>query len=452
MARKKNASFVGVPLRDVARDASIYSRTIDNAAGDLQLLYDRVTGENAHTVGELITHKGSGNGSPINIPIGAQSINRNLRVAGAGSSGLDHYIITIPIFVPNNTQADYKLDVDVDTFDDEELFCESRSTSWALNFTDVGQVLRPERGDTTTVRFHLTLGSGWQYLAVRRRLFLDEEDTRAFLRGWRLYPWYFSEQTTNGLAIPGSAAAGNDYPSLSSLTPTVAADNTVDTAMTAPNSPLDPWVLTRLNRMAGALWEYLTGAPVPGNNTITLATTRDHNRSVFSAEPLVELPMVSVALSAFAVQCVTVKTNYLGTLSTSNPIQGPIDFVRYPQTTTSGGSPVVHIVSQNELWFPSFATGASSTLAARVLILDYSTGGIGGNWQARFVIGGVTSSWVTFAVIAGTNLYAASFSALNFTASAANQVRLEIQNTSGSASIAGQEIIVLGYSLAFTPP
>ena len=63
---------------------------------------------------------------------GRQSMRPALRVAGAGSSGLDHYIVTIPIFVPNNTQADYKLDVDVDTFDDEELFCESRSTSWAL--------------------------------------------------------------------------------------------------------------------------------------------------------------------------------------------------------------------------------------------------------------------------------------------------------------------------------
>ena len=30
-------------------------------------------------------------------------------------------------------------------------------------------------------------------------------------------------------------------------------------------------------------------------------------------------------------------------------------------------------------------------------------------------------------------------------------LRLEIQNTSGSASISGQEIVVLGYALAFTP-
>lgn len=452
MARKKNASFVGVPLRDVARDASIYARTIDNTAGDFQLLYDRVTGENSHTVGELITHKGSGNGCPINIPLGAQCINRNLRVAGAGLSGLEHYILIIPVFVPNNSQGEYKLDVDVDTYDDEELLCESQTTLWALSSTATGQVLRAERGDATTVRFHLTLGGGWQYIGVRRRLFLDEEDTRAFLRGWRFYPWWFSEQTTNGISIPGSASAGNDFPSLSSLTPSVAADNTIDTAMTAANSPLDPWVLTRLNRMVGAFWEYLTGSPVSGNNTIALATTRDHNRSVFTSEPLLELPMVSVALSALAVEAVTIKSGYLGTLSTSSPTQGPIDFVRYPQTTTSGGLPVVHIVSQGELWFPPFATGASSTLAGRVLIADYSAAGtIGGNWQARFFIGGSTSAWVTFSNIAGTRLYEASFSALNFTAAGANQMRMEIQNTSGSATITGQEIIVLGYSLAFTP-
>lgn len=452
MARKKNTSFVGSSVRDIARDASIYARVIDNAAGDLQLLYDRVTGENAHTAGELITHKGSGNGCPINIPHGSQMINRNLRLAGAGSSGQEYYIIIIPVFVPNNNQTLYKFDVDVDTYDDEQTICEVRSSTWALDSSDPGEVITPERGNATTVRYHLTLGAGWRFLAVKRKLYFDEVDTRALLSGWRLYPWYLSTQLTNGIDVPGSSAAGNPYPSLSTLTPTVAAQNTIDTAMTAANSPLDPWVLTRLNRMIGAMWEYLTGSPTPGNNTITLSTTRNHNRANFTAEPLIELPIVSVALSSLAVEAVTVKSSFLGALSTSDPVQGPIDFVRYPQTTTSGGSPVVHIVSQNELWFPSFPTGGSSTLAGRVIIADYSAAGtIGGNWQARFVIGAATSAWVTFAVIGSTRLFQASFSALNFAASGANQVRLEIQNTSGSASITGQEIIVLGYSLAFTP-
>lgn len=449
MARKKNSAFVGSPIVDVVRDASIYARTIDNAAGDLQLLYDRVTGENSHTSTELINHKGAGNGCPMNIPAGAQTIKRALRLVGLATEE-DYYILTIPVFIPTN-QTEWIFDVDVDTYDEDEVRCEVRSTSWSILSSIVGT--RIKREDRITLRFRVTLGAGWQYLAVKRKLYLDDKDGFSFLTGWRLFPQWLTQQMSNGLSMPTSAAAGNNAASLSTLTPSVAADNTIDAQMTAANSPLDPWVLTRLNRMIGAMWEYLTGAPVPGNNTITLSTTRDHSRTSFTAEPLLELPMVSVGLSAMSTDSVGIKSSYIGTLSTASPVVGPIDFVRYPMTTTSGGSPVVHVITRNELMFPSFnGVAGSSSLAARVLILDYNTGGIGVNWQARLVIGTATSSWVTFANIAGTNLYSASFSSLGITLSGgANQVRLEIQNTSGSASITGQEIIVLGYSLAYTP-
>jgi hypothetical protein len=451
VARRKNSSFVGASVRDVARDASIYSRVVDNAAGDLQLLYDRLTGENGHTAAELLDHSGGGNGAAISIPLGAQTIRRSLRLAGAGANGTPYYIIVIPVFVPDNGEGLFRFDVDVDTFDDEPLDCEVRTTTWTLDATAPGSI--EERvGPTATIRFTLDLAPGWKYLAVRRRLWVDEEDTRAFLLGWRLYPFYFTSQLSNGLAIPGSTTSGNPFPSLGTLTPTVAGDNVIDDAMTAPNSPLDPWVLTRLNRMIGALWEYVTGAPVPGNNVTSLGTTRNHNRANFTAEPRIELPIASVALSALAVEAVTQKSNFIGTLSTSDPIEGPVDFVRYPQTTTSGGSPVVHVVTRNEIWLPPFETGASSTLAARVLIADYSAGGaIGGNWQARFSFGAATSSWVTFTQIGSFRLWVATFSALDYTAGSPNILRLEIQNTSGSASISGQEIVVLSYALAFTP-
>lgn len=450
MARKKNASFVGSPVVDVARDASIYSRTIDNAAGDLQLLYDRITGENAHAAGELITHKGSGNGCPMYIPL-SQAIGRATRLAGAATE-TNYYILTIPVFIPTG-QSNWILEVDATAYDEDEFRCEVRTTAWVLDTVVSGT--QRVRDNVMTFSFPLVLVPGWQFLAIRRFLYLDDKDGFSFLSGWRLYPQILTplRGPSNGLMPPSSAAAGNSAPSLSSLTPTVAGDNVIDAQMTATNSPLDPWVLTRMNRMIGALWEYLTGAPVPGNNTVTNGSLRNHNRATFTTEPLLEFPMVSVALSAMRVASVTVKADYLGTLSTSDPVEGPIDFVRYPQTTTSGGSPVVHTITGNDLWFPPFEnTAGSSTLAGRVLILDYNTGGIGGNWQARFNLGGAVSSWVTFTAIAGTNLYMASFSSLGVTLAADNnRMRLEMQNTSGSATIAGQEIIVLGYSLAYTP-
>lgn len=441
VTRKKNSSFVGSPVVDVVRDASIFSRWIGNAAGDFQLLYDRVTGENGHSGTDTIDHSGGGRGCPIALPVVSQQIDRNLRLLGANGEE-DYLILVVPVFGAPGTQT-HIVEVDTTQYQDDQMTAEVRDASWAL-------VSDPVVGDRAlrarAMRFAVTLGQGFQYLCVKKLLRYDDVDPNGYLNGWRMWPEWLDAGASNGITIVGSAAVGNKFPARTSLAPSSVSSQVIDDAMVATDSPLDPWVLTRLNRLVNTFWEYFTGSPTPGNETTTTTTTRNHSRVAFPSEPLLKLPFVSVGLSCIKEKNVTSKSDFVGAIGAGTPTEGPIDWVRFPQTATG-----TIVVTRNELWFPPFeGTAGSSDLDGRVIICDYNTGGIGGNWQARFVIGGATSAWETFVNIAGTNLYIATLNSLGFTASARNQIRLELQNTVGGA-IAGQEIIVLGYGLAFNP-
>ena len=456
MARRKNASFVGVPVSETARDASIYSRTIDNAAGDFALVYDKITGANGHSATDTINHSGSGRGCPMRLPYPSQTINRDIMLRGAGTEA-DYYILVLPVFIPVGV-SEWNLEVDCEVHpvrvNDGSLSVDVFSTSWAQvagsfspAYVREAPPWRNGNTGTWTSAFSLTgLGTGWQYIAVKRRLLYDETDPNGYLYGWRFYPSWVGLGESNGLAMPGASATGNPYPThASTLTPTNAAADDIDAAMTADHAPLDAWVLTRLNRMLGSMWEYVTGSPIPGNNTTTMTTTRDHNRSVFAAEPLLEFPIASVALGCMRVANVTTKSDFLGTLSTSSPIEGPIDWARYPQTTAANE---VAIVSRSIMYFPTFST-ASSDLDVVVLGLDYSTAGAS-TWQARISTTGGTGAWVNFAQLGTTNLWSATITAAPFSAGVSNVVAIEVRNTAGGA-IGGRELLLLGYGLAFTP-
>ena len=133
MARRKNASFVGVPVSETARDASIYSRTIDNAAGDFALVYDKITGANGHSSTDTINHSGSGRGCPMRLPYPSQTINRDIMLRGAGVES-DYYILVLPVFIPVGV-SEWNLEVDCEVHpvrvNDGSLSVDVFSTSWA---------------------------------------------------------------------------------------------------------------------------------------------------------------------------------------------------------------------------------------------------------------------------------------------------------------------------------
>lgn len=453
MARRKNASFVGSPTGDVARDASIYSRWIDNAAGDFALVFDKITGENGEA--NTINHSGAtgDRGCPLRLPAGSQTIGRQLRLVGAATEA-EYYILVIPVFLPKTGLTEsWTLELDVNLrIANQQIECEVRSTTWALSagpFTGARNIENSGSGERYRgVTFDLTIdqtGVGaWAYIAVRCPLYLDDLDPEALIEGWRLYPKWRAAGNATGLVPNGSAVVGNVYPT-NTMTPAVMSADYIDAAMTAPDAPLDPWVLTRLNRSINAVWEYLTGNPVQGNSTTSVSVTRDNNRSSFTTEPLIDFPMCSVALGCMRVSSVTTKTDFLGTLATTAPIEGPVDWVRYPQTTAANE---VAVVSQATMRFPNFSFTASD-LDLVVLALDYSTLGAGA-WQARLSTGGGVSAWTAFTQLGTTNLWSCTISATSFAAGSENIIKLEVRNTVGGA-IGGRELLVLGYGLGFSP-
>lgn len=455
MARRKNASFVGCPTPDVARDASIYSRWIDNAAGDFALIFDKITGENGEA--NTINHSGAinGRGCPLRLPAGSQTIARELRLVGAAVEA-DFYIFVIPVFFPaTGASESWTLELDINLrIANQKFECEVFSTSWALSAGPyVGQRVVEETAIGERYRrvvFDLTVNQtgaagAWRYVAVRCPMVLDDLDPSAWFEGWRLFPSWRSNGQAAGLIANGSTVVSNPYPSVA-MTPAAMSADYIDAAMTASDAPLDPWVLTRLNRGIGTVWEYLTGSPQPNANATTVSQARDHNRSSFLTEPLLEFPICSVALGCMRVSSVTAKTDFLGTLATTSPVEGPIDWVRYPQTTAANE---VAVVSRSTAYFPPFSTTATTDLDFVVLGLDYSTGGAG-TWQARITTTGGVGAWVNFSQLSTTNLWAATITGVPFTASALNSITVEVRNTAGGA-ISGRELLLLGWSAAFAP-
>jgi hypothetical protein len=453
MARRKNSSFVGAPLGDVVRDASIYARVIDNAAGDFALVYDKITGENGEA--NTINHSGATDrGCPLRLPAGSQTIARELALYGAATEA-EFYILVIPVLFPKTGISEsWTLELDVDLrVANQQIECDVMSSTWALTSgAYVGQRVVSNVAGADRYRrvvFDLvidqTAAATWRYIAVRAPLYLTDLDPGARIEGWRLFPTWRTTSGANGLTNVGAAASGNPFPT-NTMTPSVMAGDSIDAAMTAADAPLDPWVLTRINRSINTLWEYLTGLPAPGNNSITVSQTRDHNRTSFTAEPLIEFPLCSVALGCMRVSSVTTKTDFLGTLSAASPIRGPIDWVRYPQTTAANE---VASISSASVRFPSFKDTGTTDLDIVILALDYSTAGAG-TWQARLTTGSGVSAWTAFTQLGTTNLWSCMISGNTFSGGVENLASIAVRNTTGG-SIGGRELLVLGYGYGFTP-
>lgn len=436
MARKKNASFFGSPLSETGRDSSILQRWIDNAAGDFALTFDRVTGANGHLSTATINHSGNGRGCPPSIPLANQHIGRSLILAGAGAAE-NYYIIVVPIFVPNGTQS-YVLEVEQGGSNvGQEIFAEIRDASWAQLITPQPGALFDQETGGGYHRWYLSLGAGWQYLVVSRALYPDPEIDN--LISWRLYADTPGAGESNGLDMPTSTAAGSPFAALATMTP--ATVEVIDAGQVADARPLDAWVLTRLNRQINTFWEYLTGGKVPGNNATQCSTTRDLNQGTWTAEPSIDFPVACVALG-----CVpeSAPKTFLGTLGTSAPIVGPIDWTRYPQTqplTTA------RPISRVRFYCPPFNT-TTSLLKCEAIFFAYN-GEVLSNWQARVLTGaGTSSAWATLAQIGSSNFWRATMTAVPFVAGGVEIFQLEMQSTVAATPI-DKEVLVLGWSLAF---
>lgn len=432
MVRKKNANLVGSPPPHVARDASIMSQTIDNASGDFALVFDKVTGANGHSSSDTINHSGSGRGCPLSISIAEQYIDRSIALVGSVTQD-EYYILAVPIFVPAGTQS-YVLEVENrTTVADEVLYCEVRNTSWTATTGPI------PAEDVTLIRkrWYLTLGTGLQFLLVSRTLYPGIDFDQLF--GWRLYVDAVAAGDGNGLNPVSSSASGSNFPALATMTPSTV--ETLHTNQTSTDSPLDSWVLTRLNRQINTMWEFLTGAKVPGNFAYQCSTVRLLNQATWTAEPAIDFPLACIALSCVAVSG---PKPFVGTIGTAAPTTGPIDWVRYPQTQPLN---TPRVISRVRVQAPSFSTSPSN-LKAEALFYAYAGDALG-NWQAR-IFGPSATAFATLTQIGTTSFWRASITGVPYTAGAMQNFQLEIQSTTLASPIAN-EVLVLGWTLYFDP-
>ncbi len=414
MARLKSASFVGSPPRDVARDAPILTRWLTNAAADAALVYDKMTGLNAEA--NTINHTGSGRGCPLSLPVVNQGLDVSLESAALAG---DYYIWGAPIFVGPGEPSDQAYMLEIDILRRGPLagvYCEVRSTAWALSQTGA----LDDDGEYTRKAL-LSLSPGWQYLLIRAAIPDGGEDASR-LRGVRCYPVRATTGEGNGQApLPITAPSGNPYPVPSALS----SWTDIDSGQVADDGPLDAWVLTKLNRNLSALWEYITGAPVPGNATITMADTVDNTSP--ASEPLLAMPMGSWGTG--------------GADATALKASDLTQWERRP--TTQVGSLTI---SRTWLQFPVFD---DATNPGKIRVLVQGLSGTPTNWSVTATTSAGSSSAVALTLVS-TGWYTALITDMPYTSSIGQFVGLALSHATGGATV-NEPIYLVGWSLAFDP-
>jgi len=418
MARIKNLTPLGSPPRDVARDASIFHRWLRNAVGDAALASDKMTGLNAEV--DTINHTGGVRGCPMMLPPVSTACDIDL----TSTLLKEYYVWAAPIYVPPSSSAsdDYAVQADIVRNGTVRSYSvEVRSFAWAL--LQAGEL--DNEGVEETHNVILPLAPGWQVLLIRATLPITASNPER-IRGVRVYRKGRAFRDPNNgfspLSTSGTAQV-NIYPVPSTLSSSLL---TFDDVQVEVDGPMDGYVLTRLNRGMNALWEYVTGAPVPGHNARTMPTTVDNNTA--------PAPSLAMPMGSWSTSCVNAD-------GTDKVAPGVAGFARYPTaefaTTT---------ISQVRLQFPDFLF-ATNPLKCRVIV--WQKAGVATNWRFNTSTAAGSSSVVAVTMIPTTEFGYVDIVDGNYTSGQAQTLSLQAShNAPGPFS---DEIYLVGWSAAFDP-
>jgi len=418
MARIKNLTPLGSPPRDVARDTSIFHRWLRNAVGDAALASDKMTGLNAEV--DTINHSGGVRGCPMMLPPVSTACDIDL----TSTLEKDYYIWAAPIYIPPGESSDVLYNVQADFVrrgPPVTYSVEVRSFAWAL--LQSGSLYGGE--DYSGLHnVQLALTPGWQILLIRGTLTTGQSTK---LLGVRVHAVRASIGDNNGLSplSTSGTAQVNIYPVPATLSSSLL---TFDDVQVEVDGPMDGYVLTRLNRGINALWEYVTGAPVPGHNARTMPTTVNNNTA---PAPSLAMPMGSWGTS-------TVNVNG----ATDKVAPGVAGFARYP---TAEFAPQATI-SQVRLQFPDFLF-ATNPLKCRVLVWEKA--GAATNWRFNTTTGAGSSSVVAVTMIGATGFGYVDIVDGNYTSGTEQTVSLNISHA--APGVFSDEIYLMGWSVAFDP-
>jgi hypothetical protein len=420
MARIKNLTPLGSPPRDVARDTSIFHRWLRNAVGDAALASDKMTGLNAEV--DTINHTGNGRGCPMMLPPVSTACDIDL----TSTLLKEYYVWSAPIYIPPSSSAsdDYAVQADIVRNGTVRSYSvEVRSFAWAL--LQAGELDR--EGVEETHNLILPLAPGWQVLLIRATLPITASNAER-IRGVRVYRKGRAFRDPNNgfspLSTSGTAQV-NVYPVPSTLSSSLL---TFDDVQVEVDGPMDGYVLTRLNRGMNALWEYVTGAPVPGHNVRTMPTTVDNNTA--------PAPSLAMPMGSWGTSCVNAD-------GTDKVVPGVAGFARYP-TAEFGASMTI---SQVFLQFPNFLF-ATNPLKCRVLIWEKSVG-TATNWRFNTSTAAGFSSVVAVTMIGATGFGYVDIVNGNYTTGSGQTLSLQISHAAPGAF--SDEIYLMGWSVAFDP-
>lgn len=463
MARLVASSFVGTPSSEVVADANIYWRALVQTIGEMAEIKDRLTGENANVV--TINHTGSGRGCPLGLAIANQQIDARIDLTDASPAAADYVdVIAVPIFVATGEGQAWILEVEISDpkpFNEGEvgviatLFdsawapfqgpIDGRRTAGVEASRPINDGSAPPRVITDdqqtnvttlpTYKWNLTLGAGLQFLTVSRftRVLASGVGGNdvSKLGAWRLYPARRNASRTG--AVPSSSNA-NNYPLPTTFVPGTWVE--IDSGQVEVSGPLDAYVLSRVNRNANAITEWMTGAPVAGNASMTMTTTRLGNRASFTAEPLIDLPIACVALgSSFAGGLKPIVAP-----QTLAPTSGMLQWARFPVTRPDISAPAT--VALMRCVMPNFSSAAS---LLKVTLLVQAPGGGAttlSDWRIRVTTNGGTSGVFIFARMGATNYWSCTVTDIPFVSGVVQSLLISFHHV--VPAVVTGDIIVLG--------
>lgn len=449
MTRNRNTAFRGITPPESDVDVKAYQRVLLECAQDFNRLYDVCTGENSISGFATILHNGDGGaGSLLGVPIINTYVGKLPWLEDASTANLyggDLYIYAFPAFIPQG-----------ETF--YELVLEFASPEVELEVLDMsgnnyyGGFIPSDYGDggggaNFRHRWRLQfLGTGERLLFAFRKNIEQSGDIP--IRHVRMYPTRLNADVAPRLTS-STGQAPFDVPAAGSGLPadTATGVEILHDEMLVAQYALAGRIVTVLNRNLNALWEYITGSPVPGNDEVTNAdsgatnpaTSRfmAHTRAPFTSEPLIEWPVF-----AEGVGCCRVDNGAFCVNNVNPGTDGVLDWhVPYPRdlAATTG--------HQVRVFIPDFPV---SPARFKVLAIFTNENGKGtpGNWEARVTTVAGSSAWVFVTQIGTTNFWQAELTSVPYSSDAINNVALETRNLVGPYTFS--EFAFVGWAGFFT--
>lgn len=412
MARRRGTTFTGSPPPDTGRGSSIYQRWLAAVADDAGLLWDKLTGQNGEP--DPINHSGGGTlrGAPICMPLACQSINRSIGLIGSTKSPTLTYILAVPVFVPDDGNQTYRLEVNVSFSAANPVFVEVRDSTWSAFFGPT-----PAVAIAPYASWNLTLSPGVQYVLVSTTTAVDAR----YILDWSLTPVITHGDGAGVTAISG-ASIGDAIP-VGSIAPASWID--IYDEQVQADGPLDAFVLTRLNRNINGMLEYVMGGSVPGNLNYSTSPSRRNNRSTFTNEAVIETPCACIAFGG----------------------------------VESTGAPAIDVATGDGLadWFAPFPAAATTPTGAYVggEASTMSPYAVAGTLRARVLASSTAgtptmvsatvngSAAFNFVRLGSSNFYEAFITSVPFSAGASTMRPNQVRITKATPVVLG-EISILG--------